>query len=230
MADEEDVVVKDSSANQVLQCGDEHETEAEKSENFRCVGCIQEENQVNASESTPDGEVSEHLKRDNYEAMAFDNTGSGATKDEHTPGDSEFLFRPREESDAYEVITNSEVSSLDDWEGVQKSCLSEIPPIDPGILHDLESKAKEVSNNLDLMLGNLSNSMRAMTVVTDQHLHAYDSSVKHLSETVDSSIKTMYTLIAHCEQVDSRMAPIYKMAAQIKEIKRTLDILEGVCK
>ena len=136
----------------------------------------------------------------------------------------------RESFDTYEVLTESDLSSLGDWEGVQEACLSEIPPIDPGILQDLERKAREVSNNLDLMLGSLSNSMRAMTVVTGRHLDAYESCVGNIGKNVDASINSMCKLIALCEQVDASMAPIHAMAVQIKEIKKTLDHFEAVCK
>ncbi|MEQ2177129.1 hypothetical protein GOODEAATRI_000703, partial [Goodea atripinnis] len=42
--------------------------------------------------------------------------------------------------------------------------------------------------------------------------------------------KGMYTLMARCEELDRSMQPIHTLAAQIRDIKRTLDALEAICK
>jgi len=132
--------------------------------------------------------------------------------------------------DTYEEITNSEVASLDEWENVQKSCLSEIPPVDPEVLHDLELRAYGIAGNLDHMLATLANSLKAMSQVSTECLGAYGSCVDHVSETVDENIKSMYTLIARCEELNASLKPLQNLAEQVKEIKRTLEIFEGICK
>lgn len=132
--------------------------------------------------------------------------------------------------DAYEEITKSEVTSLDDWEDVHRSCLSEIPPIDPEILNDLEIRASDVAGNLDHMLKALANSLKAMSQVSIDCLSAYDTCVDHVSEAVDVNIKSMYTLIARCEELNASLKPVQNLAEQVKEIKRTLDVFEAVCK
>ncbi|CAI9604094.1 unnamed protein product, partial [Staurois parvus] len=49
-------------------------------------------------------------------------------------------------------------------------------------------------------------------------------------ESVDMSIKGMYTLMARCEELDRSMQPIHTLAKQIREIKRTLEMFETLCK
>lgn len=132
--------------------------------------------------------------------------------------------------DTYEEITNSEVASLDEWENVQKSCLSEIPPVDPEVLRDLELRAYGIAGNLDHMLATLANSLKAMSQVSTECLGAYGSCVDHVSQTVDENIKSMYTLIARCEELNASLKPLQNLAEQVKEIKRTLDIFEAICK
>lgn len=136
----------------------------------------------------------------------------------------------RTEMDTYEEITKSEVASLDDWENVHKSCLSEIPPVDPEILKDLELRANDIAGNLDHMLATLANSLKAMSHVSVECLGAYSACVDHVSETVDVNIKSMYTLIARCEELNVSLKPVQHMAEQVKEIKKTLDIFEAICK
>ncbi|PFX18235.1 uncharacterized protein LOC111339818 isoform X2 [Stylophora pistillata] len=132
--------------------------------------------------------------------------------------------------DAYEEITKSEVTSLDDWEDVHQSCLSEIPPIDPNILNELEIRASDIAENLDHMLRTLGNSLKAMSQVSTDCLSAYNNCVDHVSEAVDVNIKSMYTLIARCEELNASLKPVQNLAEQVKEIKRTLDVFEAVCK
>ena len=136
----------------------------------------------------------------------------------------------RSEVETYDEITKSEVTSLDDWENVQESCLSEIPPVDPEVLRDLELRANDIAGNLDHMLITLANSLKAMSHVSSECLGVYSSCVDHVGETVDVNIKSMYTLIARCEELNASLKPVQNMAEQVKEIKKTLDIFEAICK
>ena len=47
-------------------------------------------------------------------------------------------------------------------------------------------------------------------------------------DAVDSNIKSMYQLMAKCEELSKNMQPIYKLYDQIKEVKRLLDQFESV--
>ena len=140
---------------------------------------------------------------------------------------AERTLSARAEMDTYEEINKSEVASLDDWENVHKSCLSEIPPVDPEVLRDLELKAGDIGRNLDHMLTALAHTLKAMSQVSMECLGVYNSCV---SETVDENIKSMYTLIARCEELNASLKPVQNMAEQVKEIKKTLDAFEAICK
>ena len=145
-------------------------------------------------------------------------------------GNNQPSVSSRSEVETYDEITKSEVTSLDDWENVQESCLSEIPPVDPEVLRDLELRANDIAGNLDHMLITLANSLKAMSHVSSECLGVYSSCVDHVSETVDVNIKSMYTLIARCEELNASLKPVQNMAEQVKEIKKTLDIFEAICK
>lgn len=96
-----------------------------------------------------------------------------------------------------------------------------------------------------------------MTALSVGYIQTYRDSVDSLGESVDMSIKVrgglsevfflfvfllnymicvgvwfqgMYTLMARCEELDRSMQPIHTLAAQIRDIKRTLDALETICK
>lgn len=133
-------------------------------------------------------------------------------------------------TDTYDVITGSEVRDLTGWESIHKNSLSEIPPIDHAAINDLESRAKDVASNLDHLLGTLAASLKSLSVISVQSVDTYKTSIQNVEDSVDLSIKNMYTLIAKCEELNSHMGPLYNIAAQIKDIKRTLDVFESVCK
>lgn len=103
----------------------------------------------------------------------------------------------------------------------------DIPPIDPHALIDLEAQAKQVADRLDHMMASLRSNLHKMSALTSGCLDAYKKSVDSTCDAVDGSIKSMYALMAKCEELGKSMTPIYQLADQIKEIKRLLDIFEN---
>nr|XP_046253332.1 BLOC-1 related complex subunit 6 [Scatophagus argus] len=107
---------------------------------------------------------------------------------------------------------------------------ADIPPIDPTVLLDLQKHTQEVAHNVEMMMRSLNGTIQNMTALSVGYIQTYRDSVDSLGESVDMSIKGMYTLMARCEELDRSMQPIHTLAAQIRDIKRTLDALEAICK
>ncbi|XP_022521822.2 BLOC-1 related complex subunit 6 [Astyanax mexicanus] len=107
---------------------------------------------------------------------------------------------------------------------------ADIPPIDPSVLLDLHKHTQEVAQSVEMMLRSLNGTIQNMTALSVGYIQTYRDSVDSLGESVDMSIKGMYTLMARCEELDRSMQPIQALAAQIRDIKRTLDTLEAICK
>uniref|UniRef100_A0A672PBM0 BLOC-1-related complex subunit 6 C-terminal helix domain-containing protein n=1 Tax=Sinocyclocheilus grahami TaxID=75366 RepID=A0A672PBM0_SINGR len=137
---------------------------------------------------------------------------------------------------------------------------ADIPPIDPSVLVDLHKHTQDVAQSVELMLRSLNGTIQNMTALSVGYIQTYRDSVDSLGESVDMSIKVrvtyiyvvrrvfififsilscmclyvcfqgMYTLMARCEELDRSMQPIHALAAQIRDIKRTLDALETICK
>ncbi|GAB1604836.1 uncharacterized protein LOC115212096 [Argonauta hians] len=103
----------------------------------------------------------------------------------------------------------------------------DIPPVDPHALIDLEIQAKQVADRLDCMMSSLKSNLHKMSALTSGCLDAYKKSVDSTCDAVDANIKSMYALMAKCEELGKSMTPIYQLANQIKEIKRLLDIFEN---
>ncbi|XP_068107693.1 BLOC-1-related complex subunit 6 [Hyperolius riggenbachi] len=106
----------------------------------------------------------------------------------------------------------------------------DIPPIDVEVLKDLEILAQDVALKVDQMMKSLSGTIQNMTALSVGYIQTYRDSVDSLGESVDMSIKAMYTLMARCEELDRSMQPIHALAKQIREIKRTLEMFETLCK
>ncbi|KAK2851144.1 hypothetical protein Q5P01_007420 [Channa striata] len=107
---------------------------------------------------------------------------------------------------------------------------ADIPPIDPAVLLDLQRHTQDVAHSVELMMRSLNGTIQNMTALSVGYIQTYRDSVDSLGESVDMSIKGMYTLMARCEELDRSMQPIQSLAAQIRDIKRTLDALEAICK
>ncbi|XP_061688784.1 BLOC-1 related complex subunit 6 [Syngnathoides biaculeatus] len=107
---------------------------------------------------------------------------------------------------------------------------ADIPPIDPTVLVDLQRHTQEVAQSVEKMMRSLNGTIQNMTALSVGYIQTYRDSVDSLGESVDMSIKSMYTLMARCEELDRSMQPINILAAQIRDIKRTLDALEAICK
>ncbi|KAG7276788.1 hypothetical protein CRUP_014462 [Coryphaenoides rupestris] len=107
---------------------------------------------------------------------------------------------------------------------------ADIPPIDPAVLLDLQRHTQEVAHNVEVMMRSLNGAIQNMTALSVGYIQTYRDSVDSLGESVDMSIKGMYTLMARCEELDRSMKPIHTLATQIHDIKRTLDTLEAICK
>ncbi|XP_061908222.1 BLOC-1 related complex subunit 6 isoform X1 [Entelurus aequoreus] len=107
---------------------------------------------------------------------------------------------------------------------------ADIPPIDPTVLVDLQRHTQDVAHSVEMMMRSLNGTIQNMTALSVGYIQTYRDSVDSLGESVDMSIKGMYTLMARCEELDRSMQPINVLAAQIRDIKRTLDALEAICK
>lgn len=101
------------------------------------------------------------------------------------------------------------------------------PPIDPAAIIELEMNARKVADSVDLMMGNIRSNLHKMSAITVGCLEAYKTSVDITCDSVDSSIKSMYALMAKCEELSKTMEPVHQIGAQIKEIKRILDLFEA---
>lgn len=107
---------------------------------------------------------------------------------------------------------------------------SAIPPIDPMAVPDLEKQCKRVADSLDLMFGHLAGTLHNMSAITVGHTQTYRDAVEKAGITVDQCVRSMYALMAKCEELQKTMQTTRELANQIKSIKRQLDELEALCK
>lgn len=128
-------------------------------------------------------------------------------------------------------IKMSSRGSLDDTEPISvRGKAEDIPPIDPQVIRDLEGLTKDVAQKVDQMLRVLNSAIQNMTALSVGYIQTYRDAVDSLGESVDMSIKGMYTLMARCEELDRSMQPVHTLAKQIREIKRTLETFEAIYK
>lgn len=102
-----------------------------------------------------------------------------------------------------------------------------MPPLDPTILYSLEADARKVATAVDSLTENLAGLLHSISALTVDCLETYRDAVCNTCDAVDSNIKSMYQLMAKCEELSKTMKSTYKLAEHIKEIKRLLDLFEN---
>lgn len=105
-----------------------------------------------------------------------------------------------------------------------------IPPIDPDVLRDLERLSRELGSRVDRLLRGLGGAVQELTALSVGCIQTYRDAVDSLGEAVDMSIKGMYTLLARCEELERALQPVQGLARQVRDIRRTLEVLEALCK
>lgn len=105
--------------------------------------------------------------------------------------------------------------------------LSPSLPPDPEVLNDLEVDARRLATEVDGLVENLSCILQSVSALTVDTVETYRDGVCKTCDEVDNNIRAMYQLMAKWEELNKNMAPAYRVAAQIKDIKRLLDMFES---
>nr|XP_039263404.1 BLOC-1-related complex subunit 6-like [Styela clava] len=135
---------------------------------------------------------------------------------------------------AEKVKKSSRLMSDDDSSRRTSSCStpstsgwSDVPAIDGGILENLEKQTQKLSESLDKIIEKLTKKLHETSAITVGYCQTYSDAANTMGVEADESVKSMYMLIAHCEELDKAMAPVYKVHSKIKHIKTVLAALES---
>ncbi len=109
--------------------------------------------------------------------------------------------------------------------GQQPASLS--PPLDPTALLDMENDARHLATAVDSLVESLSGVLHSASALTVDAVETYRDGVCKTCDEVDGNIKSMYQLMAKVEELNKSMAPAYKLAEQVKDIKRLLEVFEA---
>ena len=125
--------------------------------------------------------------------------------------------------------TRSRPSSL--IEGGQQGEVVRVPAVqgapDPRVIEDLEREARRLATEVDSLVENLSCTLQGVSALTVDTVETYRDGVCKTCDEVDNNIKAMYQLMAKWEELNKNMAPAYRVANQIKDIKRLLEMFEA---
>ncbi|XP_029043092.1 BLOC-1-related complex subunit 6 isoform X1 [Osmia bicornis bicornis] len=103
----------------------------------------------------------------------------------------------------------------------------QVPLLDHNVLNELEMEARKVATSVDALTENLAAILHSASALTVGCLETYRDAVCKTCDAVDHNIKSMYQLMAKCEELSKSMGPVYKLADQIKEMKRMLELFES---
>ena len=155
-----------------------------------------------------------------------------------SPEEVEFLFgylhihdymTPQGSCSEPDPSTRSRPTSL--IEGGQQGEVVRVPAVqgapDPRVIEDLEREARRLATEVDSLVENLSCTLQGVSALTVDTVETYRDGVCKTCDEVDNNIKAMYQLMAKWEELNKNMAPAYRVANQIKDIKRLLEMFEA---
>ncbi|CAK8688566.1 unnamed protein product [Clavelina lepadiformis] len=99
--------------------------------------------------------------------------------------------------------------------------------VNPSVLDDLENDCYKLSKSVDEVLAELTKRLNQITAISVANTQACNDVVNNLGTRVDNAVHSMYALIAHCEELDKAMLPVYKLATKIERIKDVVSALEA---
>ncbi|MFH4979490.1 hypothetical protein AB6A40_006199 [Gnathostoma spinigerum] len=148
-------------------------------------------------------------------------------KDLSSDGQNTFVVSDLEQRIRESALLNSSVSC--DEDPLKDTGVSS-PPfciMDQHILPCLEDYARSISANLDVLLRDLRGSLRGMADLTVEAIQCYADSISSSCDAVDAVIKNTYAMLAKAEELSDAMRGIEQLAQRIKEIRRTIDVMES---
>lgn len=104
---------------------------------------------------------------------------------------------------------------------------SQLAQIDSNVLSDIEIDAQYLAASVDNLTENLYNLLHSVSSITADNVEIHKNSVNKLTDSMDSNIKCMYTIMAKTEEISKSMKPTEQLALRIREIKRLVDMLEN---
>ncbi|KAI7884037.1 hypothetical protein K492DRAFT_204936 [Lichtheimia hyalospora FSU 10163] len=99
-------------------------------------------------------------------------------------------------------------------------------PLDLELFQTLESRANDLSNNLDNVIQRLQTQMRQMSSSTAESSEIYKQSIQKLSEEINECTGKTVELITQCDELDKDLAQLHTLSKQIKSIDKALDQLQ----
>ncbi|KAL6053876.1 hypothetical protein QOT17_017737 [Balamuthia mandrillaris] len=93
-------------------------------------------------------------------------------------------------------------------------------------LEDLEAQATVCGKELAKLMVTMRHKLHSMTGLSAQYMAALKLSSESLAETTNGAVEHMQDFLSKCERLHQDMLPIQELAAQIKEIRKTLDGFE----
>jgi BLOC-1 related complex subunit 6 len=144
--------------------------------------------------------------------------------DDNNPGMKHFVANDLE----YKIKISSPVGTGQSLNSLPKQFSSSLPPqLDSNVLNDLEIEAQYLAANIDNLTENLANLLHSISSITADNVEVYKNSVTKLTDTIDSNIKSMYSIIAKSEEISKSMHKAEQMAVRIREIRRLVDMFEA---
>ncbi|CAH1163966.1 unnamed protein product [Phaedon cochleariae] len=134
------------------------------------------------------------------------------------------LSSPVSKKDASSVSSNSRTCTPNSL--YRQLLVPQVGQLDSALINDLECEAHHMATSVDSLIENLSGILHSISSITADNVDVYEKAVAKMSDSMDSNIKSIYTMMAKAEEVTQSMKVMESHSARIKEIKRLVDLFD----
>ncbi|VDN96403.1 unnamed protein product [Rodentolepis nana] len=94
-------------------------------------------------------------------------------------------------------------------------------------LNEIEACARKLDAETTLLMANLQTGLQRISSLTLDCFGLYDSLVSQTCDEMDASIKSMYTMMAKCEEMVKAMSTIPQLHSSVLQVSKALSRLES---
>ncbi|XP_014209252.1 BLOC-1-related complex subunit 6 [Copidosoma floridanum] len=112
----------------------------------------------------------------------------------------------------------------------QQAPYSKLFTMNQNILNEIENETRRIATSVDSITENLSAILHSASALTVCCLETYKDAVCKTCDQINDNIKSVYQLIAKCEELSREMDVFYKIAEKIRDIQQIINVFSNFIK
>lgn len=133
-----------------------------------------------------------------------------------------------ESADTEQLTNRDNITAVEESEPKNGSSTEGSTALDPRLIKKVEIAAQDIGKELDQLMSSIANSVQSVCAFSTGYMDNFRQSTDQLSGSVSSSVGEMYSFIQKVRILNEELDGVDAIHEEIKEIKKTLDVLEAL--